>query len=122
VAYRFFVSCFEEVKMRMLPTRTQWENWSFQARLGVFSAYIGFLGFILSIVFYIFPIQPYNGCELPSLPGGSGWLLLGDYNEEKSMYSRCPFFKIKESHYSDNSTFPRKGDILKITIERNHYY
>lgn len=103
----------------MLPNRSQWEKWSLQTKLGVISAYLGIIGFPLALIFYFFPYSPSTDITLPILPGGSGWLLVGDFDEKESKYIRGPFFKTISSNYSVKSILPRKGDIIQITSERN---
>ncbi|HEX2958972.1 MAG TPA: hypothetical protein VHO70_19210, partial [Chitinispirillaceae bacterium] len=57
--------------------------------------------------------------QLPELPGGSGWLLIGDFDESQKKYIRGPFYKIVKSNYIDKTPFPRKGEIIRITTDRN---
>lgn len=94
-------------------------TWSFPSQLGVISAYLSIIAFILSILFYFLPYSHNKQVELPVLPNGSGWLLLGDYDEIKKKYIRGPFYEVVSSNYNDKSKFPRKGEILKILKERN---
>lgn len=56
---------------------------------------------------------------LPPLPGGTGWLLVGDYDRVNRMYTRGPFYEVVESNYSGSSKLPRKGEIINITAKRN---
>jgi hypothetical protein len=103
----------------MLPSRIQWKKWSLPTKLGVISAYLGIAGFLLAFVFYFFPYSPSTETSLPILPGGSGWLLVGDFDEIEDKYTRGPFFEIISSNYNIKSAFPRKGDIIRITADRN---
>lgn len=57
--------------------------------------------------------------ELPSLPGDSGWLLLGDLDQKGERYIRGPLYKVEKSSYPDKSLTPRKGEQVRLTAERN---
>lgn len=57
--------------------------------------------------------------ELPALPGGSGWILLGDLDQKGEHYIRGPFYKVEKSSYPDQSLIPRKGEQVLLTAERN---
>lgn len=42
--------------MKLMPTKIQWDSWNFLEKLGVVSAYTSFVGFVLSIIFFIYPM------------------------------------------------------------------
>jgi hypothetical protein len=53
-----------------------------------------------------------------NFPGGSGWLLLGDYDDGRGIFVRGPFFEVTKTNYPDKSKLPRKGEWIKLTAER----
>ncbi|MGE8098123.1 hypothetical protein [Pseudomonas fluorescens] len=57
--------------------------------------------------------------ELPTLPGDSGWLLLGDLDPKGERYIRGPFFLVERSAYPEKFLTPRKGEQLRLLTERN---
>jgi hypothetical protein len=61
--------------------------------------------------------QPKNAAI--SIPGDTGWLLLGDIDRASGSYIRGPFYKIIKSNYPDKSALPRKDEWLELTAERN---
>lgn len=56
---------------------------------------------------------------LPSIPGDSGWLLLGDLDPAGTRYIRGPFYEIVKSSYPGRSLTPQKGELLRLLAERN---
>ena len=105
------------------PTKEQWEKWSFPTKLGVVSAYVGIIGFLITVGLILVPILANlcpGSCDEPlsPLPGGSGWLLVGDYDLRLQMYTRGPFYKMVKSNYDNPSHFPRKGEKVEITALR----
>ena len=59
-----------------------------------------------------------HSVDLPNIPGGSGWILLGDLERNGEKFIRGPFYKIYKSSYLDKSLVPRKGEQLQLTVER----
>lgn len=56
---------------------------------------------------------------LPTIPGDSGWLLLGDLDPDGKRYVRGPLYETEKSAYPDKSLTPRKGELLRLSAERN---
>lgn len=94
----------------------RWQKWSLPTKFSIVGT---ILGLALSIIFYIFPYSPTPQVELPVLPGDSGWILIGDFDTKKQIYTRGPLYKVIESNYPDLSLLPRKGEIIELTAERN---
>jgi hypothetical protein len=57
--------------------------------------------------------------SLPQIPGGSAWILIGDYDQAEQKYVRGPFYAVTQSAYRDPSPVPRKGELIRISVERN---
>lgn len=55
---------------------------------------------------------------VPELPGGSGWILVGDLNPAGAFYVRGPFYTLKSSSYPEPSLVPRKGERLQLSAAR----
>ncbi|MCU1281423.1 MAG: hypothetical protein JWM53_4969 [bacterium] len=54
-----------------------------------------------------------------NLPGGSGWVLLGEYDDEKKVFARGPLWEVVRTNYPDKSMFPRKGEQIQLKATRN---
>lgn len=91
-----------------------WRSWDFPTKIGVVSGVLGVIGFPLAII----PVLG-GSAELPFFPGGSGWVLLGDFDQTEDRYIRGPFYEIEESNYSVTSFLPRKGEVLRTTVDRS---
>ncbi len=79
--------------------------------------------------------------DLPTIPGDSGWLLVGElyptyaksdegpfFNEygwlavdpdPKDVYVRGPFYKTENSSYPKKSVVPRRGELIRLIADRN---
>jgi hypothetical protein len=56
---------------------------------------------------------------LPSIPGDTGWVLLGDLDSSGIRYIRQPLYETYKSVYPEPSLVPRKGEQLRLLAERN---
>ena len=56
---------------------------------------------------------------LPAIPGDSGWLLLGEVDASGERYVRGPFYAVEKSSYADKALTPRKGELVRLSTERN---
>lgn len=88
--------------------------------LGTASAIAGLIGLGLAI-WALLPPPPPPDCNttLPHLPGGTGWLLLGNYHRSENMYTRGPLYKVIASNYPNESDLPRLDEIIEVTAERS---
>ena len=103
----------------MIPSKSQWKRWSLPSKLTAIGTFVGILGVALSILFYVFPNIRVGETRFPSLPDGSGWILVGDYDDSLDVYVRGPLYKVIASSYPEPSQFPRKGEIIRLKTERN---
>jgi len=46
-------------------------------------------------------------------------VLLGDYDIEKGIFIKGPFYKVVKSKYPNKDILPRKGERIRLTVERN---
>jgi len=46
--------------------------------------------------------------------GGTGWVFLGYYDEERSIYIDGPYYEIAQSNYTDHSDIPRIGEGIRL--------
>ena len=75
---------------------------------------------VVGIIAYVY-VKTKSNHEIISqinIPGGTGWVLLGDYDENLNKFVRGPFFKVTDTKYPNDTIFPRKGEWIILTKER----
>jgi hypothetical protein len=73
----------------------------------------------LSKITNIFSGVFHPAVPLAPIPGDSGWVLLGDLDPKGAKYVRGPFYEVEKSNYPDHALTPRKGELVRLTAERN---
>jgi hypothetical protein len=56
---------------------------------------------------------------LPAIPGDSGWLLLGTLDPNGTRYIHDQLYQVQRSTYPEKSLVPRKGELVRLLVERN---
>ncbi len=66
-------------------------------------------------------LLPKNGSYIQanSLPGNTGWILVGNIDKKNNIYIRGPLYEIVKSNYPKHSIIPRKGELIKVSSDRN---
>ncbi|MBC7572373.1 MAG: hypothetical protein H7319_21975 [Spirosoma sp.] len=77
---------------------------------------------VLGILAYVY-IQPRPTTIIEQsigerIPGGSGWILVGEYDENINKFVRGPFYRVTNTNYPSDSIFPRKGESIILTKGR----